>query len=215
MTRSIPPSYPSFIFSIASPSHSEPIVRSSSILSSNRHIWSLWRKPLVFPLRWHSLFSVPSKVSPLSLHTHARGTIPNVLYHVAILTRTHTLCSLCHRSAHDRLRDSAVLRPHTHRSHPVQDPLSDFGSLSRQALSLRASLTPRSTRPQLLAAAAAPFAAEPCHRRHRAPFASPAHIRVRIANRSLCSPQHRSTVAAHPVRSSRTAAAQRLRIRSP
>ena len=58
-------------------------------------------------LRWHSLFSVPSKVS-IALYTLGALT-PLYPMHCSILT--HTLCSLCHRSAHCQHRDSPPVPP--------------------------------------------------------------------------------------------------------
>lgn len=57
---------------------------------------AVWLQALASPLRWHSLFSVPPKVSIITLsRTHTRGTIPIVLSHVALLTCTRTLSVLC------------------------------------------------------------------------------------------------------------------------
>jgi hypothetical protein len=161
ISHSQPPSL-SFISPSSSrlhPDHS-PCVnpRSSPFRSDGRY----GCKPS-FSLRWHSLFSVPPKVSITRSLSHAiRDTVPIVHSHVALLTRTrNTLCSLCHRRL-TRLRDFArapfarVLASSFRILSVVSGPCSDSTGLLHP---LSASLTPRPPRLAAPIAAAAPFAA--------------------------------------------------------
>jgi hypothetical protein len=205
ISHTLPPSL-SFISPSSSrlhPNHS-PCVNplSSSFRSDGRY----GCKPS-FSLRWHSLFSVPPKVSITRSLSHAtRDTVPIVHSHVALLTRTrNTLCSLCHRRSLD-LGTLPVLRSHAC-SHPR--------SGSSQWFRVRAPTAPDYSTRSALASPRAHRASqhrslpqhrrcsrEQCHRRHSAPhltaFATPSRTASRATDRT---PQHRPLLPRSPSRS--------------
>jgi hypothetical protein len=113
---------------------------SRSSLSGNPHsthpLRSAFCSAFARSLRW-PLFVLCATEGPRSLMQHARGTDP-VVSACLVAALTHTLCPLCHRSAHCRLRDRP-LEPvaRARRSDPFRDPLIGFGSASREGSDTR------------------------------------------------------------------------------